>query len=124
MSSPSAPPGVRDPRLGREFGRKIRHRRRVDIGRIGQDEVVASVPTGANRSPCFSAMRSASPCSSTLRLATSSASAEQIDRVDRALGKDPRGENGERAAAGAEVEHGRDALGSPGQRVRLGEARS
>ena len=41
MSRPSAPAFVREPRLGGVFGRKRRERFGVDIGRIGEDQVVA-----------------------------------------------------------------------------------
>ena len=45
-----------------------------------------------------------------------------VDRLDASIGKDPRSENGERAAAGAEIEDRCDALGVAGKRVVLGES--
>ena len=39
--------GMGHPRLGREFGRKFRERRRVDIRRVGQDQIVAAAPDAA-----------------------------------------------------------------------------
>ena len=45
-----------------------------------------------------------------------------VDRLDASIGKDPRSENGEGAAAGAEIEDRCDALGVAGKRVVLGES--
>ena len=66
-------------------------------------------------------MRSAQSCSSTLRFATAIAPAERSDGVDRRVGKDAGGQNGERTAAGAKIEDAEDRFGVAGERVVLGK---
>ena len=90
-------------------GRQFRHRLRVHIGRIGEDEVVAAAAERREEVALErAAMRSASPCSSTLRRATSSASPERSTASTRALRKHLRREDRERSAARAEIEHAAD----------------
>ena len=106
-------------RIRAERRRATRRRHRADWR--GSDRS-AWRRAGRTDRPDEARCASTRPCSSTLRRATSSASAEMSTASIRALGNDSRGENRERAAAGAEIEHALDRIGVLDQRALADEA--
>ena len=96
----------RQRRLMPAFRRQAPHAFGIDVGRIGDDEVVALALTGANRSPCSSRTRFFMRCSATFFRATASASLDKLDSIDLRFRKAHRREDRETSRAGAEIEHG------------------
>ena len=102
---------MRELRLGRIFRRKARRRGRLDIGRIGEDEVVARIRQPREQIALDKADALAEAVLLDIAPRHRQRVGREVDRVDGRVGKYARGEDGERAAAGAEIEHAPDALG-------------
>ena len=112
---------VRYFRLGRVLGRKARDRPLVDIGRIRQDQVIAGVSDRSEQIALLQRDAVFKPMLFQVALRDFERGGRDVDGHDARIGKDARGENGERSAAGAQIEDGCDARWVAGPRAILGE---
>ncbi len=115
--------GMRKHRLSRIFGRKICDRRGVDIRGVGQDQVEARALDRGEQIALL--QRDAVLKAVLLDVARGhfERAGRDVDRLDARVGEDARGENGERTAARAEVEHRGDRLWIADDAIVLGESR-
>ena len=98
----------RERRLVAAFRRQRRHALGVDIGRIGDDEVVALVRDRREEIAAQEGDALAEPVLAHIARRDFEGIRRNIDGIDGGVGKAHRGEHGERARSGAEIEHARD----------------
>ena len=110
-------------RLGGVFGRKFRQRLGVDIGRIGQNEIVARDFKRREQIAFDQPHAIGKPVLFDIAPGDGERVGRKVRRVDARVGKDARGEDRDRAPARAEVENAGDVLRIAGQPVVLGEGR-
>ena len=114
---------MRKPRLGHVFGRKFGQGFGVDIGRIGENQIVAPVAERGEEIALDEGhaignlvLLDVAPCD-LQRVG------RKVDGVDPGVGKDAGGEDGERAAPRAEVEDPSDLRRVASQRIGFRERR-
>src|SRR4029077_20352632 len=89
------------------FARQVCHAVSINIGRIGNDQVVPVVAKGGEQIALMERNTAAEPVIGNVATCDLKRIAGQIDSVDMCMPKVARGENGKTAGAGAEVEHAR-----------------
>src|SRR5262245_6335137 len=106
-------------RFNPAFGRQAGHALGIDIGRVGDDEIVALV---AKRREEIATVQRDAIVKGVIRNIAGSYSERifgNVDGVDRGMGEMAGGEDRKAAAAGAEVEHACDIGGIADQRGRI-----
>ena len=113
--------GMRDPWFGRIFGRKVGERLSVDVRRVGENEVVALALERGEEIALDESHARLKPMLLDIAPGDLERVRREVNGVDQRMGKDTRGEDGERAPASAEVEDALFLVGVAGQRVVFGE---
>ena len=90
---------------------------RIDIGRIGDDQVVALAAERLEQVAAVQRDAVFEPVIGDIARGDLERVLGDIDRIDRGIGKMPRGEDRKAAGAGAEIEHAFDRGGIVDQRA-------